>query len=186
MSFKIYTKTGDAGETGLFGGGRVPKSHVRVEAYGTVDELNAFIGLLHDSLDEEPVRDLLRQVQHRLFSIGATLATDPSGDYALPPDIRESDIQLLEMAMDTMDADLPELKNFILPGGFPPVSLCHVCRTVCRRAERIVVALHEHEPVESLVLQYLNRLSDYFFLLARYIGHRAGAAEIIWMPRSSQ
>lgn len=183
MPFRIYTKTGDTGETGLFGGSRVLKSHIRVDAYGTVDELNAFIGLLHDSLDEEPVRDLLRQVQHRLFSIGATLASDPAGEYAMPPDIRESDIGLLEDAMDAMDDQLPELKNFILPGGFPTVSLCHVCRTVCRRAERTTVALHELDPVEPLVLQYLNRLSDYFFLLARYIGHQAGAAEIVWTPR---
>ncbi len=183
MPFRIYTKTGDTGETGLFGGNRVLKSHARVDAYGTVDELNAFIGLLHDSLDNEPVRELLRQIQHRLFSIGATLATDPASEYAMPPDIREDDIQLLEREMDAMDEHLPELKNFILPGGFPTVSLCHVCRTVCRRAERIVVALNEHDTVEPAVLQYLNRLSDYFFILARYLGHLAGAGEIIWTAR---
>jgi len=185
MPFRIYTKTGDTGETGLFGGSRVLKSHARVDAYGTVDELNAFIGLLHDSLDDEPVRELLRQIQHRLFSIGATLASDPAGEYAVPTDIRDTDISLLENSMDAMDEHLPELKNFILPGGYPTVSLCHVCRTVCRRAERLVVALHEHDPVEPAVIQYLNRLSDYFFILARYLGHRAGAAEIIWKARKA-
>ena len=185
MPFRIYTKTGDTGETGLFGGSRVPKSHARVEAYGTVDELNSFIGLLHDSLDDEPVRELLRQIQHRLFSIGATLATDPSGEYASPTDLREADLKRLEDAMDQMDEHLPELKNFILPGGYPPVSLCHICRTVCRRAARLVVALHAYDPVEPLVLQYLTRLSDYFFVLARHIGHRAGAEEIIWKARKA-
>ncbi len=180
---KIYTKTGDAGQTGLFGGSRVSKSHIRVEAYGTVDELNAFIGLLHDSLSEEPVRELLRQIQHRLFSIGATLAADPTGP-PLPPDLRPHDIALLEEAIDTMTQTLPPLRHFILPGGFPTVSLAHVCRTVCRRAERIVVALHEQEAVPEEVLQYLNRLSDYFFVLARYLGHLAGADEIKWTPRT--
>ncbi|MEQ1747666.1 MAG: cob(I)yrinic acid a,c-diamide adenosyltransferase [Saprospiraceae bacterium] len=182
MPFRIYTKTGDAGETGLFGGRRVPKSHARVDAYGTVDELNSFIGLLHDSLDDEAVRDLLREIQHGLFSIGSTLASDPAGEFAMPSGIQEADIQRLENAMDAMDERLPELKNFILPGGYPTVSLCHVCRTVCRRAERLVVALHTQDPVEPLVLQYLNRLSDYFFVLARFIGHQAGAGEVVWRP----
>lgn len=180
---KIYTKTGDAGQTGLFGGSRVSKSHIRVEAYGTVDELNAFIGLLHDSLSDEPVRELLRQVQHRLFSIGATLAADPAGP-PLPPDLKPEDIALLEEAIDTMTQALPPLRHFILPGGLPTVSLAHVCRTVCRRAERVVVALHEQATVPKEVLQYLNRLSDYFFVLARYLGHQAGADEIKWAPRT--
>ncbi len=180
---KIYTKTGDAGQTGLFGGGRVSKSHLRVEAYGTVDELNAFIGLLHDSLSEEPVRGLLRQVQHRLFSIGAALAADPAGP-PLPPDLVPEDVALLEGAIDHMNEALPELRHFILPGGFPTVSLAHVCRTVCRRAERVVVALHEQAVVPELVLQYLNRLSDYFFILARYLAYLAGAEEIKWIPRT--
>jgi cob(I)alamin adenosyltransferase len=180
---KIYTKTGDAGQTGLFGGSRVSKSHIRVEAYGTVDELNAFIGLLHDSLSDEPVRELLRQIQHRLFSIGAALAADPAGP-SLPPDLKPDDIALLEEAIDTMTQTLPPLRHFILPGGFPTVSLAHVCRTVCRRAERIVVALHEQETVPEEVLQYLNRLSDYFFVLARYLGHLVGTDEIKWTPRT--
>ncbi len=183
MPFRIYTKTGDMGDTALFGGKRVAKSHLRVDAYGTVDELNSFIGLLHDSLDDEPVRQLLIQFQHRLFSIGANLASDPDKQPAAA-DLTEADVQLLETNMDQMDAELPELKNFILPGGYPTVSLCHVCRTVCRRAERLVVALHSQDPVEAIVLQYLNRLSDYFFILARYLAHTAGAAEILWTPRT--
>ncbi len=182
MGFRIYTKTGDKGETALFGGRRVPKSHLRVDAYGTIDELNSFIGLLHDALEEPSTRALLEQIQHRLFSIGANLASDPASHPA-PVDLALSDIEILENSMDTMDAGLPELKNFILPGGHPTVSLCHVCRTVCRRAERLVVALHHSEAVEELVLQYLNRLSDFFFILARYLAHQAGIQETVWVPR---
>ena len=182
MAFRIYTKTGDQGETALFGGRRVPKSHLRVDAYGTVDELNSFIGLLHDSLETEPVRDLLRQVQHRLFTIGAHLASDPQ-TMPLTADLNPEDIQFLERAIDTMEEQLPPLKHFILPGGHPAASLCHICRTVCRRAERIVVALHLLEPVDEQVLHYLNRLSDYFFVLARSVAKEAGAPEIIWNSR---
>jgi len=182
MPFPIYTKTGDAGETALFGGRRVPKSHLRVDAYGTVDELNSFIGLLHDSLEQEPVRDLLLQIQHRLFSIGAYLASDPQKN-SPETDLESSDLKILEDSMDLMDSRLPALKNFILPGGHPTVSLCHVCRTVCRRAERLIVALHQEDPVEALVLQYMNRLSDYFFMLARSLGQEAGAPEIRWTAR---
>ncbi|MBK6931018.1 MAG: cob(I)yrinic acid a,c-diamide adenosyltransferase [Saprospirales bacterium] len=185
MGFRIYTKTGDLGETALFGGQRVPKSHLRVDAYGTVDELNSFIGFLTDALGEEPACRLLKEIQHRLFSVGAYLATDPAGGLTLPADLQAGDVQLLEDTMDALDARLPELKNFILPGGHPTVSLCHVCRTVCRRAERLVVALHQEDPVELLVLQYLNRLSDYFFILARHLALEAGVAEIIWMPRNT-
>jgi len=182
MGFRIYTKTGDKGETALFGGRRVPKSHLRVDAYGTVDELNSFIGLLCDSLENQEIKNLLQQVQHRLFTIGAHLASDPAKSLA-PPDMESGDIQALEQAMDDMDEHLPDLKNFILPGGHPAASLCHICRTVCRRAERLVVALHLSDPVDERVLQYLNRLSDYFFVLARYLVHDAGAAEIVWNPR---
>lgn len=182
MSFPIYTKTGDAGETALFGGKRVPKSHLRVDAYGTVDELNSFIGLLHDSLEQESIRQLLLQVQHRLFSIGAYLASDPKHTPG-KADLESNDLKILEEAMDIMDGQLPELKNFILPGGYPTVSLCHICRTVCRRAERLIVALHLDAPVDAVVLQYVNRLSDYFFMLARYLGKEAGAPEIIWEAR---
>ena len=182
MSFPIYTKSGDTGETALFGGKRVPKSHLRVDAYGTVDELNSFIGLLHDSLEQEPIRQLLIQEQHRLFSIGAYLASD-SKNNPVNADLEANDLKILEDAMDLMDSQLPELKNFILPGGYPTVSLCHVCRTVCRRAERLIVALHLEDPVDAVVLQYMNRLSDYFFMLARYLGKEAGAPEIIWKAR---
>lgn len=183
MPFRIYTKTGDRGETALFGGKRVPKNYLRVEAYGTIDELNAFIGLLNDAVEQVETREVLLQIQHRLFSIGANLASDP-GQTAPAVDLKPDDIQVLENGMDTMDERLPELKNFILPGGHPTVSLCHVCRTVCRRAERQVVALHQEEPVDELVLQYLNRLSDYFFVLARHLAQLTGASEVIWKPRS--
>lgn len=184
MAFRIYTKTGDTGETALFGGRRVPKSHLRVEAYGTVDELNSFIGLLRDSTEDQVITGYLGQIQHRLFSVGAHLASDPTKTMTTP-DLEPGDIGLLEQAMDEMDSRLPELKNFILPGGHPLVSLCHICRTVCRRAERMVVALHYNDPVDERVLQYLNRLSDYFFMLARQLAQDAGAAEIVWNPRNN-
>ncbi|HLP94418.1 MAG TPA: cob(I)yrinic acid a,c-diamide adenosyltransferase [Saprospiraceae bacterium] len=183
MAFRIYTKTGDKGETALFGGKRVPKSHLRVDAYGTVDELNSFIGWLRDLTSDEQVRELLAHTQHRLFTLGAHLASDPA-KHPPTPDLLPEDIILLEKEMDRMDEQLPPLKNFILPGGHPAVSACHVCRTVCRRAERLAVALaHSGEPVEALALQYLNRLSDYFFMLARYLAHIMGAEEVIWKPR---
>lgn len=179
---KIYTKTGDLGETALFGGRRVKKSHLRVDAYGTVDELNSYVGWLRDSVKEPDLREMLAQIQHRLFTVGAHLASDPQKQ--LPtPDLLPQDLEILENAMDTMDAGLPPLRNFILPGGHPAVSVCHVCRTVCRRAERLVVALHETDVVEPIVLQYLNRLSDYFFLLARQLAHDLGAEEVIWKSR---
>lgn len=185
MAFRIYTKTGDKGETALFGGRRVPKSHLRVDAYGTVDELNAFIGLLRDSVENESIAALLGEIQHRLFTIGAHLASDPAKSPATP-DLEPGDIDTLERAMDEMDERLPALRNFILPGGHPTVSFCHICRTVCRRAERLVVALHQSDPVDEHVLQYLNRLSDYFFVLARQLAQEAGAAEIVWNPRKNK
>jgi cob(I)alamin adenosyltransferase len=179
VAFKIYTKTGDAGETSLFGGRRVSKSDLRVDAYGTADELNAHIGCLIEACVDEPVRTLLREVQNRLFAIGASLASDPK---SRPPaaTITLEHTAALENAIDAMEQVLPTLKNFILPGGHPTVALCHVCRTVCRRAERLVVALHHIEPVEEEVLRYLNRLSDYLFVLSRYLGLQLGAAEIPW------
>jgi cob(I)alamin adenosyltransferase len=184
MAFRIYTKTGDRGETALFGGRRVAKSHLRVETYGTVDELNAFVGCLFDALTDEAVRGLLADIQHRLFTVGAHLASDPE-KHPPTPDLLPADLQALEHAIDAMDGALPPLRNFILPAGHPTVSLCHVCRTVCRRAERLVVALHGLEPVDPLVLQYLNRLSDYFFMLARHLGRLAGAPEVVWNPRQT-
>ncbi len=182
MSFKIYTKTGDQGETGLFGGLRLPKSHIRIDAYGTVDELNAFIGLLRDGIEEQALRDLLKEIQDRLFVIGSNLASDPTKEMAVP-DILPSDITLLEMQMDEMDKALPALKNFILPGGHPSVSHAHLCRTVCRRAERQVVALMQVDEVAPILIQYLNRLSDYFFVLSRKLGQELKIEEIAWNPR---
>jgi cob(I)alamin adenosyltransferase len=179
---KIYTKTGDQGETGLFGGKRLPKYHVRIEAYGTVDELNAHLGLLRDGLSDTAARDLLKEIQDRLFTIGANLASDPSKNM-VTPDLLEADVQALEQAMDAIDALLPPLKNFILPGGHPAVSQCHVARTVCRRAERQVVALAANEPVEQIITIYLNRLSDYLFVLSRKIALDLSVAEVIWEAR---
>ncbi len=183
MAFRIYTKTGDRGQTALFGGRKVPKSHLRVDAYGTVDELNSFIGLLRDEAADDHIRHVLFEIQHRLFTVGAHLASDP--EKSLPtPDLLPSDIELLEHEIDSMDAELPPLRNFILPGGHPTVSHCHVCRTVCRRAERLVVALSEAgEPVEEVVLQYLNRLSDYFFMLSRKLAQDLAAEEVVWNKR---
>jgi cob(I)alamin adenosyltransferase len=185
MSSKIYTKTGDKGKTSLIGGTRVPKSHIRINAYGTVDELNAFIGLLKDQLSDIHSRGLLREIQDRLFTIGSSLACDPGKEIAMKiPDFRASDILLLENEIDSMNKKLPEMKSFILPGGHVAVSTAHICRTICRRAERIVVELDILEPLDQpLIIKYLNRLSDYLFVLARYIGQLAGADEIKWVPR---
>jgi cob(I)alamin adenosyltransferase len=185
MSSKIYTKTGDAGRTSLIGGTKVPKSHIRINAYGTVDELNAFIGLLSDQLSDMHSRELLREIQDRLFTIGSSLACDPDKEVAMKiPDLKESDILLLENEIDAMNEKLPEMKSFILPGGHVAVSTAHICRTICRRAERIIVELDALEPLgQPLIIKYLNRLSDYLFVLARYIGQLLGAEEIKWEPR---
>jgi cob(I)alamin adenosyltransferase len=182
MSFKIYTKTGDDGTTGLFGGARVPKHHIRIEAYGTIDELNAHIGLVADYAAEQA--DFLRRIQSRLFTLGAILATQPDKPNLMLKDLADEDVATLEAEIDRMEAELPQLKNFILPGGHPVVSYCHLARCVCRRAERLTVALHEIEPTEPLVLFYLNRLSDYLFVLSRYVGQQLGVAEIIWKGRN--
>ena len=185
MSRKIYTKTGDAGKTSLIGGTKVPKSHIRINAYGTVDELNAYIGLLGDQLADMHSRELLREIQDRLFTIGSSLASDPHKEITMKiPDLRESDILLLETEIDLMHSKLPEMKSFILPGGHVAVSTAHVCRTVCRRAERIIVELDAQEPLgQPLIIKYLNRLSDYLFVLSRYIGMLLGAEEVKWKPR---
>ncbi len=161
----------------------MPKNHARIEAYGTVDELNSFIGLLYDSLDSAHQRTVLREVQDRLFTVGSHLACDPE-QMPMLPDLADADLVFLENEMDEMDEKLPPLKNFVLPGGHPTVSVAHVCRTVCRRAERRVVELKSlGEPVEDSVVKYLNRLSDYFFVLSRTIGQNLGAPEIAWKPR---
>ncbi len=185
MSFKIYTKTGDKGQTSLWGGARVPKHHIRIEAYGTVDELNSHIGLLRDHLQKEEMRQNLKNIQDRLFTLGSILATDPEKAGKIEtPDLQDSDVEILEQGIDEMEQQLPALKNFILPGGHPAVSFCHVARCVCRRAERLAVALDEIEPTQPLVLRYLNRLSDYLFVLARKIGQDFDAEEIVWQGRS--
>ncbi len=186
MAFKIYTKTGDQGETGLFGGKRLPKSHLRIEAYGTVDELNANIGVVSDSLQGmAEAKSLLREIQNRLFTIGANLASDPDKKMQTP-DITEQDISILETAMDEMDKTLPPLKNFVLPGGHLSVSFCHQARCVCRRAERRVVALASEEAVAPILIRYLNRLSDYLFVLSRKIALDLGVQEITWSSRPTK
>jgi cob(I)alamin adenosyltransferase len=206
MSTKIYTKTGDKGMTALIGGTKVPKSSTRIEAYGTVDELNSFIGLLIDQLilasgssaspSSAPAPSIpvlptettsfLREVQDRLFTIGSSLACDPEKEPRLKiPDLREEDVQKIEAEIDRMTAVLPPMKSFLLPGGHVAVSTAHVARCVCRRAERGCVRLHEEQLfVEPLVLRYLNRLSDYLFVLARYAAHLLQVSEIPWQPRT--
>jgi cob(I)alamin adenosyltransferase len=181
---KIYTKTGDKGLTSLIGGTRVPKSSLRIDCYGTVDELNSYIGLLRDQEVNAPRRDVLKEVQDRLFTIGAHLATDPDKEARQRiPDLHTEDIGLLETEMDRMDHDLAPLREFVLPGGHPAVSFGHVARCVCRRAERLVIQLREESPVEDLVVMYLNRLSDYLFVLSRAMAHDLGVAEVTWKPR---
>lgn len=179
---KIYTRTGDKGETSLIGGTRVPKDHYRIEAYGTIDELNSYIGLVKDSFEHEHTREILGKLQDRLFSIGSHLAADPERSRMVLPQLNEADLVFLEQEIDRMDMVLPALKNFILPGGHPIVSYCHIARCVCRRAERATVKLDHHEKVEPIILHYLNRLSDYLFVLARFIGLELKAPEINWKP----
>ncbi len=185
MASKIYTKTGDLGKTSLIGGTKVPKSHIRIETYGTVDELNSYIGLLSDHLNNPEIKTLLKEIQDRLFTVGSSLACDPDKEPLMKiPDLKEEDVYLLENEIDKMNEQLPVMKNFILPGGHPAVSTAHITRCVCRRAERLCVNMKEHDVfVDPLVIVYLNRLSDYLFVLARYIGHILKVAEIAWKPR---
>lgn len=185
MSIKIYTKTGDLGKTSLIGGTKVPKSHLRIESYGTVDELNSHIGLVNDYLTDPHSKAMLKEIQDRLFTIGSSLACDPEKETRMKiPDLKETDISLLESEIDKMNMELPEMKNFILPGGHVAVSSTHVARCVCRRAERICVHLQEEKQfIDPLVIKYLNRLSDYLFVLARFTGHTLGIAEIPWKAR---
>ncbi|NNE01917.1 MAG: cob(I)yrinic acid a,c-diamide adenosyltransferase [Eudoraea sp.] len=186
---KIYTKTGDKGMTGLFGGTRVPKHHIRIESYGSIDELNSWLGLIRDQEIEKEHIDILLIIQERLFTVGAILATDPekailkSGKERLNiPKINDADIVLLETEMDKMDDALPPMTHFVLPGGHTTVSYCHIARTVCRRAERMASLLNEHAPFDEHVLSYLNRLSDYLFVLARKLSLDLQAKEIKWIP----
>jgi len=180
---KIYTKTGDKGQTSLIGGTRVPKHHIRIEAYGTVDELNSWIGLLRDHAPDQSEKELLLEVQDRLFTIGSTLASDPEKSKMKIPDLREEDITLLEQAIDKMNENLPPMRNFVLPGGHPAVSYTHIARCVCRRAERCTIALSETSPVNELVIKYLNRLSDHLFVLSRKWTADFNAEEKPWRPR---
>ncbi|MCW3123475.1 MAG: cob(I)yrinic acid a,c-diamide adenosyltransferase [Flavipsychrobacter sp.] len=183
--FKIYTKTGDKGGTSLIGGVRVPKNHIRIESYGTVDELNSYIGMVNDLAQNEQINEWLREIQDRLFTLGAALATNPDKEVKMKlPDLHDTDVTWLEERIDTMNEVLPEMRSFILPGGNLASSTCHVARCVCRRAERICVDMQEHEEVIApLIIQYLNRLSDFLFVLARYIGHINNAPEIPWRAR---
>ena len=185
MSFKIYTKTGDKGSTSLIGGTKVPKSDIRIETYGTVDELNSWIGLIYDQLADETIQPELREIQDRLFTIGSSLATDAEKEPKMKlPDLHAGDIEFLEKKIDDMTALLPVMKSFILPGGHPTVSSIHIARCVCRRAERLAVGMQQHELfVDEKLIQYLNRLSDYLFTLARFAGQKLGAPEIAWKPR---
>ena len=181
---KIYTRTGDSGETSLYGGQRVSKAELRIDAYGTVDELNAWIGMLRDQPVNKKRAELLIHIQDRLFTMGARLATlDVSGMASLPQ-LEEKDITRLELEIDRMDNTLPPMRSFVLPGGHQAVSTGHVARTVCRRAERLVVTLSQHDAIESVILAYLNRLSDFLFVLCRAMSQESGAEETPWKPRS--
>lgn len=179
---KIYTKKGDKGETSLLGGNRVPKYHDRIEAYGTLDEMNSFIGLLRDYIINQHYKDVLLVIQHRVFDAEAILASDQPELTSKLPHLKESDIVFLENEIDEMNSGLPILRNFILPGGNKSVSLCHVARTICRRAERLVVKLAMTQEIEPVIIRYLNRLSDYFFVLSRKIASDLNVEVITWAP----
>lgn len=185
MSFKIYTKTGDQGKTSLIGGTKVLKSHLRIESYGTVDELNSYIGLVSDMSSDASSKQMLKEIQDRLFTVGSSLACDPDKETKMKiPDLKESDVTLLESEIDKMNDALPEMKSFILPGGHPLVSTSHVARCVCRRAERICVHMQEEQLfIDPLVIKYINRLSDYLFVLSRHFAHQLRVQEIPWKPR---
>jgi cob(I)alamin adenosyltransferase len=183
--FKIYTRTGDKGQTSLIGGTRVPKFHPRIEAYGTIDELNSYIGLVRDHLEDEHLRAILLEIQDRLFTAESLIARDPDAEVKIKlPQLEDQDITLLEKEIDRMNENLPDLTSFILPGGHPVVSYCHVARCVCRRAERHTIRLAQVQPVEEIAIRYLNRLSDYLFVLARQTGKDFGANEIPWKART--
>jgi cob(I)alamin adenosyltransferase len=186
MAFKIYTKTGDQGKTSLIGGTKVSKADLRIESYGTVDELNSYVGLCKDLLQDEAGITTLQEIQDRLFTIGAELACDPDKITKVSiPDLHETDIEILEKEIDRMELKLEPLKTFILPGGHPSISHIHIARTVCRRAERCCVRLANETTVAPIIIKYLNRLSDYLFVLARYSGHLLNVTDIPWQPRKS-
>lgn len=180
---KVYTKTGDKGETSLFGGKRVKKYHDRINAYGTIDELNSYIGLVGDQMSDGD-KKIIKEIQDRLFTIGSILAADPEKPKLKKPDLLESDVAFLEATIDTYEENLPSLQYFILPGGHTSVSFCHIARCVCRRAERLVIDLSEKEVIDEMCIVYLNRLSDFLFVLARKMGQDLGVEENKWMPRN--
>jgi cob(I)alamin adenosyltransferase len=187
---KIYTKTGDKGKTSLFGGTRVSKYNLRIESYGTIDELNSYIGLIRDQKIDKHSFDVLVKIQNELFTLGSMLATPKNkellknGEERLNiPKINNDDVLFLEQEMDKMNEHLPNMTNFILPGGHATVSYCHIARTVCRRAERITVNLSEEEDISAITITYLNRLSDYLFVLARKLSIDNQAIEVAWIPR---
>ena len=180
---KIYTKTGDKGETSLLGGTRVPKYHLRIEAYGTIDELNSNIGLIRDQEISKQDKEFLLEIQNELFVIGSHLAKDPKKEKVKIPPITENAIEKLEQKMDEMNESIPDLKFFILPGGHQTISYCHIARCVCRRAERITVHLAEDSEVELIVIKYINRLSDFLFVLGRKFSQDLGVEEIAWKSR---
>jgi cob(I)alamin adenosyltransferase len=180
---KVYTKTGDLGETSLLGGSRVSKAELQIESYGTVDELNSYIGLIRDQIWKQPLLEELIEIQDRLFTIGSHLANDKKKNKIKLPEIHEKDVQRLEIEIDKMDSQLPPMKAFILPGGHTLVSYTHIARCVCRRAERKVVRLSENWEIAPIIIKYLNRLSDYLFTLGRKLSKDLGTDEIEWKPR---
>lgn len=187
MALKIYTKTGDLGKTSLIGGTKVPKNHLRIETYGTIDELNSYIGLVSDLIKEDNSKIVLKEIQDRLFTVGSSLACDPDKEPLMKiPDLKETDVVLLEDEIDKMNEVLTPMKFFVLPGGHIAVSTTHVARCICRRAERLCVNMLEHDLfIDPLVIKYINRLSDYLFVLSRYIAHILQIEEIAWKPRIS-
>jgi cob(I)alamin adenosyltransferase len=180
---KIYTKTGDDGTTSLFGGKRVSKADVRIETYGTVDELNSWIGVIRDQEVNGSRKEVLVNIQDRLFTIGSILATEPGNTKVKIPGLWETDVQYLEQQIDSMESELAPMRFFVLPGGHQSVSFGHVARTVCRRTERLAISLNSYDNVEPLVIKYLNRLSDYLFVLCRKMTAELGSEETAWKPK---
>lgn len=180
---KIYTKTGDTGSTSLFGGTRVSKHHIRIESYGTIDELNAHIGLLNDLCSNQKHKAFLLKIQHELFVLGAMLATEKKKEEKLRiQTISMDSVMDLENEIDSLNDNLPQMTHFILPGGHPTISNCHICRCICRRAERLIVHLNEIDPIDEICIQYVNRLSDYLFVLGRKIAFENNIEEVKWIP----
>lgn len=186
---KIYTKTGDNGTTGLFGGTRVPKHHLRIESYGTVDELNSYIGLVKDQAIDNDTKTTLIKIQNDLFTLGSMMATPSeketlkNGEQRLNiPEVDTKSVTYLEKEIDKMNEKLPKMTHFILPGGHTTVSYCHIARCVCRRAERLSVSLHQQEGINPIILTYLNRLSDFLFMLARKLSKDLSVQEVKWIP----